>query len=763
MKGFIVYPTFRIKNGKSFVFLFGKLENGETFVTINSYKPYFFIESKDLKEARRYLASFDVEETKLINKEGKTVVKILLDTPDQAPKLRKVLDGHGIQTYEADIKFAQRFLIDKGIQGSMEIEGDYNSEERIDRIYMEPSLKPTEYVPKLKVLSIDIETPGDASEIYCISLYTDDFKKVLINSDKKLKNAINCKDEEDLLEKFANYIEKIDPDIITGWHFIDFDLKVLQDKFKEYQIPFVLGRDNSVSKLRIESSFFRESKADLVGRQVLDGIHILKSAFIKLPDYKLDTAASEILGDKKLIGDVEDKGAEITRQFEEETQKLVDYNLKDSELVYKILEKTDTINLTIKRSLMSGMPLDKVSGSIGSLDSLYLKRARKKGYVLNSQQFTERVDQGVGGFVMDSKPGIYDNLIVFDFKSLYPSVIRTFNIDPLMITNKGKGVISSPAEFYFKNEEGILPAIIGELWREREIFRKNKDEIGRYAVKILMNSFYGAVASPLSRYFNRALGNSITLNCQFMIKNTAQLIREKGYEVIYGDTDSIFVVSKAKDLADARTIGKKIEKEINDHYDSWIKKEFGRKSFLELEFEKTYTKFLLPMVRGGTKGAKKRYAGLLEGKKVDVVGMEAVRGDWTELAKKYQREVLDKVFHDKEVLKYTQEFVEKIRNGKFDDLLIYKKSIRKDLKEYVKTTPPHIKAARKLDKLESTRIEYVITVDGPEPIQKIRNKLDYEHYIEKQIKPIAESILGLLNQKFEDVAQGHKQLSLGDF
>ena len=110
--------------------------------------------------------------------------------------------------------------------------------------------------------------------------------------------------------------------------------------------------------------------------------------------------------------------------------------------------------------------------------------------------------------------------------------------------------------------------------------------------------------------------------------------------------------------------------------------------------------------------------------------------------------------------KFIKDYLKKIRQGKLDEKLVYRKSIRKDLKEYTKTTPPHVKAARKLNHLESNVIEYYMTLDGPEPIQNLKHKLDYEHYVTKQIKPIAEQILSLFNQKFEDLAQETRQTKL---
>ena len=171
----------------------------------------------------------------------------------------------------------------------------------------------------------------------------------------------------------------------------------------------------------------------------------------------------------------------------------------------------------------------------------------------------------------------------------------------------------------------------------------------------------------------------------------------------------------------------------------------------------------MPRIRGSEKGAKKRYAGLLieNGKeKIDFTGLEFVRRDWTALAKKFQLGMLERIFHKKEVYGFVKTFVDDLRKGKYDDLLIYRKAIRKDLAAYVKTTPPHVKAARKLEKLKSNIIKYVMTQNGPEPIQNITSKIDYEHYIDKQIKPLADSILVFFNQKFDDIIKGSKQTKL---
>jgi len=278
-----------------------------------------------------------------------------------------------------------------------------------------------------------------------------------------------------------------------------------------------------------------------------------------------------------------------------------------------------------------------------------------------------------------------------------------------------------------------------------------------------MLSFWGVLANPMCRFYNLNMANGLTGFGRSIIKQTAEKVRELGHEVIYSDTDSIFVDTKEKSEVKAGQIGKKLEKEINSFYKKDIKKKYNRDSFLELEYEKLYSRFLMPRIRGGEAGAKKRYAGLLKknGKEeLDIVGLETVRSDWTTAAKEFQQELLDRIFHKEEVTNFIKKFVEDIRKGKHDKNLIYRKSIRKDLDEYTKITPQHIQAARKLKKLESNIIEYYITTEGPEPIQLLKNKIDYEYYINKQIKPIADTVLSFFDTTFEDLLAGTKQASL---
>ncbi len=347
-EGFIIYSTYRVEESTPYIYLYGRLRDGRSFCTKNRTEPFFYIRKKDLSNTIKIDSGLNNhilrhEPVSLLNFEREPVEKIITRVPKDVAELRKILETQGIECYEADVRFTSRFMMEKDIKGAIKIKGrlSKNNKENADCFFNEAEISSSEWRPTAKdfrILSIDIETSQDAKKLYCVSLYSNDekLKKVLILSNKKLKHSESYHDEKSLLDAFKTEILSYDPDIITGWNLIDFDLKVIEEKLKEHNIDFKLGRTNEKCALKITDSFITDSKADFPGRMVLDGIHILKTSFIKLDDYKLGTAAKEFANEKKLIED-ENKGETIDTYFLKEPQKLIDYNLLDAKLALEII------------------------------------------------------------------------------------------------------------------------------------------------------------------------------------------------------------------------------------------------------------------------------------------------------------------------------------------------------------------------------------------------------------------------------------------
>jgi DNA polymerase-2 len=224
----------------------------------------------------------------------------------------------------------------------------------------------------------------------------------------------------------------------------------------------------------------------------------------------------------------------------------------------------------------------------------------------------------------------------------------------------------------------------------------------------------------------------------------------------------LFVQSGSNDAAHVRAQGPQLAAALNAELARYIEERWRVTSRLELQFAKVYLKLFLPRVRHGTGGARKRYAGLIDKntQEIEFVGMEVVRRDWTTLAKQVQRELYQRLFNEQPVDEYLVHIVQQVRNGELDELLVYRKNLRKGQEHYTATSPPHVVAARKSTQPAGRLISYVITAAGPEPIGDVRHPLDREHYVEKQVKPVAAPVLATLGLDFDSVIDGNRQLDL---
>ncbi len=323
--------------------------------------------------------------------------------------------------------------------------------------------------------------------------------------------------------------------------------------------------------------------------------------------------------------------------------------------------------------------------------------------------------------------------------------------------------IIAPNGAAFRREQGILPEILDDLIPRRKLALARGDKIAGHAIKILMNSFFGVLGTPACRFASPALANAITGFGRELLLWSKAGIESQGYKVIYGDTDSLFVLSGVEDAGESHRLGERLADRLNQDLSVHIRGTWQVESRLELRFERLYLRFFLPAVRHGTIGARKRYAGLIEedGRlQVVFTGMEAVRRDWTDLAKQVQREIYLRLFNDEPVTDYLREIVKSLRGGRLDDLLVYRKAVRKSLAAYVASTPPHVAAARKAQGRQGSVITYVITDSGPEPIDERKSAIDYEHYVQKQVRAVAEPVLALLGLDFNRITGDDRQLKL---
>ena len=692
----------------------------------------------------------------------------------QLQKLEKLLRENGVMVYEADVRPPERFLMERFITAPVWFSGQPRGNSLVD-VRVKPN--PT-YRPPLKWVSLDIETTRHG-ELYCIGLEGCGRRDVYMlgpeNGDASGLdfNLEYVASRPQLLEKLNAWFLNYDPDVLIGWNVVQFDLRMLQKHADRYGIPLRLGRNNETLEWREHGFKPGIFFAQATGRLIIDGIEALKSAFWNFNSFSLESVSRELLGEGKAISNPWDRMQEIDQRFAENKPALAHYNLKDCELVTRIFQHTELMPFLLERATVNGLPVDRHGGSVASFSHLYLPRLHRAGFVAPGMGEVAP-EASPGGYVMDSRPGLYDSVLVLDYKSLYPSIIRTFLIDPVGLIEG----LAHPDEAdsvggfrgaRFSRTTHCLPEIVSQISQGREAAKEQGNKPLSQALKIIMNALYGVLGTSACRFFDPRLASSITLRGHEIMRQTKELVEEEGYDVIYGDTDSTFVWLKtAHDEASAAAIGRQLVEKVNAWWQTHLQETLNLTSALELEYETHFCRFLMPTIRGAEQGSKKRYAGLIrEGEQERMVfkGLETVRTDWTPLAKNFQQELYLRIFKKQPYQDYIRETLRQLLEGELDDQLTYSKKLRRPLDDYQRNVPPHVRAARIADeqnqKLERPlqyqkggKIRYVMATSGPEPLEVRITPLDYQHYLSRQLQPVAEGILPFVQDDFATLVTG---------
>jgi DNA polymerase-2 len=688
----------------------------------------------------------------------------------QLIKLEKLLKEGGVNVFEADIRPPERYLMERFITAPVWFNGQPDGH----GVWLNGQMKPApDYRPTLKLVSLDIETTAHG-ELYSIALEGCGQRQVyMLGPANGGTEALDfeleyCNSRPQLLERLNQWLEQHDPDAIIGWNLVQFDLRVLQKHAERYQIPLRFGRGGNLLEWREHGFKQNHFFASASGRLIIDGIEALKSATWNFPSFSLEYVAQTLLGEGKSIDNPYQRMAEIDRRFAEDKPALARYNLKDCELVTRIFAKTELLTFLLERATVTGLAADRSGGSVAAFNHLYIPRMHRQGYVApNLGELPE--EHSPGGFVMDSQPGLYDSVLVLDYKSLYPSIIRTFLIDPIGLVEgmqhpDDEHSVPGFRQARFSRTKHCLPEIVRQIWQGREAAKRHNNKPLSQALKIIMNAFYGVLGSSGCRFFDPRLASSITLRGHEIMRQTRELIEAKGYQVIYGDTDSTFVwLKKAHSEQQAAEIGRELLDHVNQWWQQHLQQQYGLENALELEFETHYSRFLMPTIRGAEQGSKKRYAGLISkpdgSEEMVYKGLETVRTDWTPLAQQFQQQLYQRIFKRQPYQDFVRDYVAKTLNGEFDDRLVYRKRLRRKLDDYQRNVPPHARAARLADDYNRQQgrplqyqnggwISYVMTLAGPEPLETRQSAIDYDHYLERQLQPVADAILPFLYDDF---------------
>ena len=806
-----------IHKGRSMIRVFGKTVAGERICVIDKiYKPYFYIIVEDGKEKKvlekikdlevkhrdRVIKVIDakIEKRIYIGKEVsaiKVTVNDYMDIPELSSEIKQI--NHVVMRMELDIPFHRRYLVDKEIVPLVlcKVEGE-KLEHNLDVDYLIKAEKIEQVseaiINKLRILSIDIEcynkkkAPDEEQDpVIMISFYGNDgFKKVI--AWKRFKNSkkyVEFVDNERLLiEKFKEIIRTYKPDYLIGYFTDGFDLPYIKTRASKYGIKLDLGLDYS----NIKVSRRAEMKSVFIkGIAHIDVFRFVKGALatgIKSDRFDLGSIAQELVGDVKKDVDIEN----LWKYWDSSSEKLnefAEYCLHDSILAMKIFEKINSnLNEFVK---IVGQPVANVARmTFGQMVEWHLFRfAKKFNQLIPSRPLYDEIarrqrESYEGAFVYQPEPGIYENVVVFDFRSLYPSIITAHNIDPGTLTDEKKNCHETPEivigekkeQYYFTSKfEGFIPSVLKDVIirrnRVKEILNKEKKKDAvllarREALKILVNSFYGYLGFSGARWYSNECAAGVAAYGRYYIKRTMDLAEKAGFKVIYGDTDSLTLVLGKKTEKDAL----RFLKDINN----------SLPSLMELELEDFYPRGIFVSKKSEKKGAKKKYALINKEGELKIIGFETIRGDWSFIAKEVQKKVLEIILKEnnvKKAVEYVKDIIKKIRDKKIPlEKMVIVKQLRKEIKEY-ETVGPHVEVAKRLQELgyyvgPGTTIGYVVN-EGSGIIRE-RAKLleesksyDAVYYVENQVIPAVIPILWVLGVKEEDLKEDHKQRKLGEY
>ena len=775
--GFLLTRHWRDTPNGSEIVLWLATDEGPQRLVLPPQESVAFLPAEYQAQAQRLLADerhWRLTPLKLKDFRHRPVLGLYCPQYRQLQRLEKLLRENGIPLYEADIRPPERFLMERFITAPVWFSGQPAGNDLINA-----RLKPhPDYRPPLKWVSLDIETTQHG-ELYCIGVEGCGQRIVWMlgpeNGDaSQLDFDLHyVSSRPQLLEKLNAWFAQWDPDVLIGWNVVQFDLRVLQKHADRYGIPLRLGRNQDPLEWREHGFKPGVFFAQAAGRLIIDGIEALKSAFWNFDSFSLESVSQQLLGEGKAINNPWQRMEEINQRFANDKPALARYNLKDCELVTRIFQKTEIMPFLLERASVNGLAADRHGGSVAAFSHLYFPRMHRAGFVApNLGDIAPEASPG--GYVMDSRPGLYDSVLVLDYKSLYPSIIRTFLIDPVGLVEglahpQDDASVPGFRHARFSRHNHCLPAIVSQIWLGREEAKRQGNKPLSQALKIIMNAFYGVLGTSACRFFDPRLASSITLRGHEIMQQTRQLIEAQGFEVIYGDTDSTFVWLKGPhDAAQADAIGHQLVSHVNQWWRTHLQTQYQLESALELEYETHFVRFLMPTIRGAEQGSKKRYAGLIrEGDRERMVfkGLETVRTDWTPLAQQFQQELYGRIFRGQPYQDYIRTTVRQLLDGELDAQLVYKKRLRRPLHEYERNVPPHVRAARLADEQNQKlgrplqyqkggSIRYVIATSGPEPLEARTSPLDYDHYLLKQLQPVADGILPFMQDDFATLITG---------
>jgi DNA polymerase I len=749
--------------GKPSCRLWGLNANAEPILVVaTAIMPYFYlvpqnqedtdaIQEELTKNGERFpkILRIEPESKKLLGRDGEAVKVTCSDSQvigTYAREIAKII--HNAPCFEQDLRLSTRYIVDWMLTPcgwhECEAEGVRLAGVDVAHAYLAKTAPRSileEKTPELRILSYALLT---AAEKGSAKPKRDPIRAIAVatNSGNAEVFASDIQGDSTVLKAFITYVTNVNPDVIVGFESNGLEWPYILERCRLQKIRMAVGRDLTEP----HTSMF--GHVSVCGRANVDLLEVANG----IPEVKVKTVENMAkylrLASAEKITTIEESERYT---FWMDSSKRIDLLESLKSKAQALVELAEvTINYPMQLSALTGLPLDQVmTAAVGfRVDSYLVRQAHLLGELI-----PPRVEQPFftyrGAIVLEPQTGLHDDVVVLDFASMYPNLMKSYNLSPDTFVRLGEQV-SEDAVFiipelghrFRKKSDGFYRIVLSALIDERSIIRNELTKVQegsiKYrvlkererAVKVITNACYGYAGWAGARWYVREVAESAAALGRNAITKTVAKAEALGLKIIYGDTDSIF----AKD-----------DPEKVDHLLEWADNELG----LEIKRERQYVRVLFTE-------AMKRYAGLLPDGSLDIVGLEVVRGDWSDLARRVQERVLESILRDKSVEKAVDNvriMVRKLKNGELSigDLVI-RKALTKPIEEYAVRTP-HVEVAKILrkegwDLAVGDQVAYVI-VRGPgklfqkaRPFGQVRPQdVDVEYYIQSQVKPAAMRIL----------------------
>lgn len=730
--------------------LFGRSLDGRSVTALYfGFKPYFDVVEPD----EHYISTISsdpefvsMEDLRLwVSGSVKSVKRIYIRSPWKVPRFRNECP---YQVLAADIPFHHRFIYDFDLGPCVSVSGQELTAERTnfttDIVIRIETIENVEaFNPALKVMSVDVENSIKTREIFVIGW--------TIGIGDSVRKGSVVGGERALLENFVDLVQKEDPDIIIGYNIDGYDMPLIEERMHKLGVKFNISRDKIAPK-RINGQYWR-----MHGRIVSDVWWNVKR-ILHPKSETLNSVAKQLLNE----GKDNINRLKIEEEWKNRRQEVIDYCIKDSDLTLRIFNRLRIVDRNMYMSIVTKLPLDDVTngGTSNYVDSLLIRAADRENIGVPVTTRTGKESPIEGGYVKNIGAGLYTNVIVLDFRSMYPSMIIKYNI--CFTTLDPNGTIVSPEGVRFLDKSvkvGLVPRLLDDLMKKRAEIKQRmktspKEERDfldgvQGAMKILMNTFYGVLASSFYRFTNLEIGRSVTGYARETIKELMNELEGRGIKVIYGDTDSVFIESGLESVDETVKFGEELSRNLSE--------ERG----IVLEFEKVLDPFF-------SHGAKKRYAGRIvypEENKGEVLvrGYEVRRTDSFDLQSEAQNKVFQLILN-RDVdgaITYAKTIVDKIRSGDKDipvEKLVISRSVQ-EFRDYKNAESlANFRVARKLKESGETfvpgmKVSWIVTNSKVTPQEvepyiegvPFQKKPDYAYYakrVEDTLNRVLEGITG---------------------